>query len=99
MSIKFYTKIKFFSILLFFLSPSQSFADLGYEEETENMIDTIENISEIEIGQDIQYYDFAAQQYKNAFVNFKDNTASGIRIEVKELETEKQRIFTIDYDN
>jgi hypothetical protein len=91
--------IRFFLILTLFLAQlNQAFATIGYEESTENMIDTNVDISEIEIGSDIIYYDFSAKEYKNAFVELKDDTVSGIRIEVKELETNQKRVFVIDYE-
>ena len=44
-------------IYLLILMP-KTFADIGYEESTNIMIDTTNQISDINIGEDILYYDF-----------------------------------------
>lgn len=74
-------------------------ATIGYEEQGENLIDTIQNVGEINIGDDILYYDFQSKSYKNAFVDFQDSTTAGIRLEVTEIETKDKRVFLFDYNN
>lgn len=101
MSINFSIIKKFFRIFViyfFFLPVNSAFCAIGYEENTNIMIDTIEEISSIDFASEISYYDFEDGKYFNAFVEFKDNTISGIRIEVKEVETQKNRVFIIDYE-
>ncbi len=84
-----------FSLLFFLLKPLISLAWIGYEETTNIMIDVLPE-SEIEIGNDISYYDFKAKAYHNAYVIFTDYTAAGLRIEVKDLESAKKRVFIMD---
>lgn len=76
----------------------KSLAIIGYEETTNKMIDTTFSIYDINIADDFQYYDFEDRQYKNGYVEFKDYTAAGLRLETKEIETSKPRIFIIDYN-
>ena len=89
--------IALFTVLICFYC-QKSLAVIGYEETTNKMIDTTFSIYDINIADDFQYYDFEDRQYKNGYVEFKDYTAAGLRVEAKEIETSKSRIFIIDYD-
>lgn len=112
MSIKFYylliaknkNKIVFvflinFLFLLNLFLVNKSFASIGYEENTNIMIDTVDSVCDVYVGEDILYYDFTDKKYYNGFIDFKDNSLAGIRIEIKEIETDRIRTFLIDYED
>ncbi len=100
MSIKIYKLLqsKYIFLILSMLIGlcKNSWAAIGYEENTNVMISTTKEISEIEIGSDIIYYDFEDEKYYNAFVNFKDYTIAGIRLEVTQIENDHDRVFLIE---
>ena len=92
------SKIKFgflFFIACFLLKPLTVLAWVGYEEDSNIMIDILPE-SEVEIGNDISYYDFKVKAYRNAYVTLTDFGATGTRIEVKEIETKRKRVFIMD---
>ena len=104
MSIKF-IKVGVFSltlVLFSFFSSLNSFAAIGYEKDTGFMVDTMDSPFDKEsfvIGNDIQYYDFHNKGYRNGFVIFVDYTSSGLKVEVKEQESQESRTFFIDYED
>ncbi len=99
MSINFshFGKNLFFLLIFQLFYSSETLAWIGYEEKTNDMIDVFSE-TEIEIGSDISYYDFGAKQYRNGFVTFTDSAASGFRVELKDIETNKTRVFIMDQD-
>ncbi len=90
-----YFKIAIF--LSFLLKSNFVFASIGYEENTNIMIDTMTSAFEMQAGDEILYYDFDAKEYRNGFVEFVDSQVAGLKIDVKEVETKKNRSFFIDY--
>lgn len=84
-------------IFCLFLAKNAS-ATIGYEEETNHMISTVNSAEYFDIGDDIMYYDFSVKKYRNGFIEFRDSTTSGTKIIIRELETGKKRVFLLDYD-
>lgn len=85
-------KVFVFSILIFSLSSGSSFAWSGYDYD---------NKTEVEIGPGnlvregsmIQFYDSKIDNYHTAKILFMDSVAGGTRIQLKDLDSKKERTF------
>ena len=88
---------KFFiiTITLLTLASTNSFAWAGYEENTNISID-IPSGNLVRIGRQIDFFDFSTNNYHPAEVIFVDDIFSGTRLELKDLETNKKRIFYME---
>ncbi len=81
--------------MLLTLASTDSFAWAGYEETTNISID-IPSGNLVRIGRQIDVFDFSTNNYHPAEVIFLDDIFSGTRLEVKDLETGKRRVFYME---
>ncbi len=83
-------------ICLFSLIPLISVsAWTGHEDKTNISID-IGPGNLVRDGKEITYYDFSTKNIHSAEVIFIDERFSGSRLEVRDYETKKRRIFYMD---
>ncbi len=89
---------KFFFVFILFsiiFNPSNSFAWAGFEESTNISID-IGPGNTVQEGNEIQYYDFSTKKTHIAEVIFIEYIFSGARLEVRDYELKKRRIFYME---
>ena len=85
----------FTTITLLTLASVDSFAWAGYEETTNISID-IPPGNLVRPGRQIDIFDFSTNNYHPSEVIFLDDIFSGTRLEVKDLETGKRRVFYME---
>ncbi len=82
-------------IALIFAVPANCFAWGGYEETTNVQID-IPPGNLVRVGREINIYDFSDKKYHNVEVMFMDDIFVGTKLDVKDYETKKRRIFYME---
>jgi len=80
---------------LIFANITNCFAWSGYEETTNIQID-IPPGNLVRVGREINIYDFSDKKYHNVEVMFMDDIFVGTKLDVKDYETKKRRIFYMD---
>lgn len=80
---------------LFCSGASDAWSWAGYEEASNAQID-IPPGTTVKIGHQIDIYDLSDQKYHPSEVIFLDDIFVGTRLEVRDLETNKKRIFYME---
>jgi hypothetical protein len=79
----------FFSIVIF-TNPTLAWTGYDYDNKTEIEIGPGNLVRE---GMMIQFYDSKIDNYQTAKVLFMDSVAGGTRLQIKDLESKKERTF------
>jgi hypothetical protein len=80
----------FFDAIFFVTNPS--FAWTGYDYDEKSTIE-IEQGNLVREGLVIQFYDYNLDKYHAAKIIFVESVVDGTRIQIKDLDAKKERIF------
>lgn len=75
---------------IFFITPSFAWTGYDYDEKTTIAIEEGNLVRE---GLVIQFYDYQLDQYHAGKILFIESVADGTRIQLKDLDSKKNRIF------
>lgn len=84
-----------FALFATILNPARALAWGGYEESTNISID-IGPGNLVRVGNEIQYYDFSDKKMHSGEVIFMDDIFSGTRLDVRDYELKKRRVFYME---
>jgi hypothetical protein len=79
-------------LLLFVFISSKAFCWEGYDYESDSEIE-IESGNLVREGELIKFYDWRSEDYHRGEVNSVENRFNGTRLEIYDLELQKERIF------